>query len=101
MGHIELASPVSHIWYFKGTPSRLGLLLDVSPRNLERILYFALYIVTTVNEDEKRRAIDRARTEEGTRIEEIQGGLSTRGEELVAALQDVDMQQAQELAGLE
>ena len=46
MGHIELASPVSHIWYFKGTPSRIGLLLDLSPRNLERILYFALYVVT-------------------------------------------------------
>jgi len=46
MGHIQLASPVSHIWYFKGTPSRLGILLDISPRNLERILYFALYIVT-------------------------------------------------------
>ena len=42
MGHIKLASPVSHIWYFKGTPSRLGILLDISPRNLERILYFAL-----------------------------------------------------------
>ncbi len=51
MGHIELASPVSHIWYFKGTPSRIGLLLDLSPRNLERILYFALYVVTAVNEE--------------------------------------------------
>ena len=51
MGHIQLASPVSHIWYFKGTPSRLGILLDISPRNLERILYFALYIVTHVDED--------------------------------------------------
>lgn len=46
MGHIELASPVSHIWYFKGIPSRMGLLLDMSPRLLERILYFAAYIVT-------------------------------------------------------
>lgn len=46
MGHIELASPVSHIWYFKGIPSRMGLLLDMSPRLLERILYFAAYVVT-------------------------------------------------------
>ena len=46
MGHIELAAPVSHIWYFKGIPSRLGLVLDISPRNLEKVLYFALYIVT-------------------------------------------------------
>ena len=57
MGHIQLASPVSHIWYFKGTPSRLGILLDISPRNLERILYFALYIVTHVDEEARRRAL--------------------------------------------
>jgi len=46
MGHIELAAPVSHIWYFKGIPSRMGLLLDMSPRSLEKILYFASFIVT-------------------------------------------------------
>ncbi len=46
MGHIELAAPVSHIWYFKGIPSRMGLILDISPRILEKVLYFALYIVT-------------------------------------------------------
>ncbi len=45
MGHIELAAPVSHIWYFKGIPSRMGLLLDITPRNLEKILYFATYVV--------------------------------------------------------
>lgn len=45
MGHIELAAPVSHIWYFKGIPSRMGLLLDMSPRALEKILYFASYVV--------------------------------------------------------
>ena len=46
MGHIKLAAPVSHIWYFKGIPSRMGLCLDVTPRNLEKVLYFASYIVT-------------------------------------------------------
>ncbi|MGN0710949.1 MAG: DNA-directed RNA polymerase subunit beta' [Anaerovoracaceae bacterium] len=46
MGHIKLAAPVSHIWYFKGIPSRIGLVLDISPRNLEKVLYFAAYIVT-------------------------------------------------------
>ena len=46
MGHIELAAPVSHIWYFKGIPSRMGLILDISPRMLEKVLYFAMYIVT-------------------------------------------------------
>ena len=45
MGHVQLAAPVSHIWYFKGIPSRMGMLLDISPRNLEKVLYFASYIV--------------------------------------------------------
>jgi len=57
MGHIELASPVSHIWYFKGTPSRIGLLLDLSPRNLERILYFALYVITDIDEEARQREL--------------------------------------------
>ena len=50
MGHIELASPVSHIWYFKGIPSRMGLILEMSPRNLEKIIYFASYVVTDPGE---------------------------------------------------
>ena len=50
MGHIELAAPVSHIWYFKGIPSRMGLILDISPRNLEKVLYFASYIVLETQE---------------------------------------------------
>ena len=45
MGHIELAAPVSHIWYFKGIPSRMGLILDMSPRALEEVIYFASYVV--------------------------------------------------------
>ena len=57
MGHINLASSVAHIWFSKGTPSRLGLLLDLSPRNLERVLYFAQHIVVSVDEEAKRRAI--------------------------------------------
>ncbi len=52
MGHIELAAPVSHIWYFKGIPSRMGLVLDISPRNLEKVLYFAAYIVIEPGETE-------------------------------------------------
>ena len=50
MGHIKLAAPVSHIWYFKGIPSRMGLILDITPRNLEKVLYFAAYIVTDQGE---------------------------------------------------
>ena len=55
MGHIELAAPVSHIWYFKGIPSRMGLLLDMSPRALERVLYFASYIVLDPGETELKQ----------------------------------------------
>ena len=80
MGHIQLASPVSHIWYFKGTPSRLGILLDISPRNLERILYFALYIVTHVDEDARKRAL--------ALIEEEAEGRGGEAKEGLAALED-------------
>src|SRR5687768_17321528 len=63
MGHIELASPVSHIWFVKGTPSRLGLLLDMSPRSLERVLYFAQHIITEVDEAAKAKEVDSLRKE--------------------------------------
>ncbi len=55
MGHIELAAPVTHIWYFKGVPSRLGYLLDLAPKDLEKIIYFAAYLVTEVDEDARHR----------------------------------------------
>ena len=58
MGHIDLAAPVAHIWFSKGTPSRLGLLLDLSPRNLDRVLYFAQYLVTEVDEEVKNQLLD-------------------------------------------
>ncbi|WP_156409826.1 DNA-directed RNA polymerase subunit beta', partial [Nocardioides sp. Soil796] len=51
MGHIELAAPVTHIWYFKGVPSRLGYLLDLAPKDLEKVIYFAAYMITAVDED--------------------------------------------------
>ena len=53
MGHIELAAPVSHIWYFKGVPSRMGYLLDIAPKDLEKVLYFASSIITSVNDEER------------------------------------------------
>jgi DNA-directed RNA polymerase subunit beta' len=56
MGHIELACPVSHIWFAKGIPSRLGLLLDLSPRSLEHVLYFSQYIITSVNGEAREAA---------------------------------------------
>ncbi len=97
MGHIALAAPVAHIWFAKGIPSRLGLLLDVSPRNLERVLYFAQYIVTRVDpllqtrrieelqleHDEKRETLEQQMNE---RITTLQGELeSLAGSESEAA----------------
>jgi len=58
MGHIELACPVSHTWFARGVPSRLGLLLDLSPRNLERVLYFSHYITTAIDEEARRKTIE-------------------------------------------
>jgi DNA-directed RNA polymerase subunit beta' len=55
MGHIELAAPVTHIWYFKGVPSRLGYLLDLAPKDLEKIIYFAAYVVTEVDDEARHR----------------------------------------------
>ncbi|MFB9377392.1 DNA-directed RNA polymerase subunit beta' [Kineococcus gynurae] len=55
MGHIELAAPVTHIWYFKGVPSRLGYLLDLAPKDLEKVIYFAAYMITSVDEEGRQR----------------------------------------------
>src|SRR3954454_6840264 len=88
MAHIALASPVSHIWYVKGTPSRLGLLLDISPRNLERVLYFATYIVTDVNQDERERQIGVLETEAQRRIDTIIERATSQKSELQSGLQD-------------
>ena len=81
MGHIKLAAPVAHIWFSKSTPSRLGLLLDVSPKNLERVLYFAQYIVTSINNDEKLDAINFFRQDTEQKIQEI----NKRHEEILSS----------------
>ncbi|MEX1908850.1 DNA-directed RNA polymerase subunit beta' [Janibacter sp. Y6] len=57
MGHIELAAPVTHIWYFKGVPSRLGYLLDLAPKDLEKVIYFAAYMITSVDEDARHEQL--------------------------------------------
>jgi DNA-directed RNA polymerase subunit beta' len=88
MGHIELASPVSHIWFVKGTPSRIGLLLDMTPRTLEQILYFAKYVVIDVHENQRQRLvsaiqqdleakISRQERANQEKIDELTGDLNT------------------------
>ena len=95
MGHIELAAPVAHIWYTRRVPSYLGLLLDISRRNLDRVLYFAHYVITRVDEQARARALKRLDDELGReekrleemrqqRIDEIRG----KSDEEIATLRD-------------
>ena len=96
MGHIELAAPVSHIWYFKGIPSRMGLILDISPRVLEKVLYFASYIV--LDPGETNLAYKQVLTEKEFRDAEEEYGYGTfrvgMGAEAVKELlQSIDLEQ--------
>src|SRR6266850_2548717 len=84
MGHIKLASPVSHVWYFKGIPSRMGLLLDMSPRNLEKILYFANYIVTDVHEEVRKDMMASLTMEKDERAIRLRGDIDAKSRELRA-----------------
>ena len=84
MGHISLAAPVAHIWFSKGTPSRLGLLLDLSPRNLDRVLYFAQYLVTAVDSEMQSARVDELQEELDQGLERIEA----EGEVKLAELQD-------------
>ncbi len=99
MGHIELAAPVAHIWFSKGTPSRMGLMLDLSPRNLDRVLYFAQYLVTTVDEDMRSFELDRLNKELDETLDEYDtasaeqlGPARAQLAELQAALEDAKSQ---------
>ena len=71
MGHIELAAPVSHIWYFKGSPSRLGYLLDIPPKELEKVLYFASSIITSVDREGREEDAEELRDELAADLEEL------------------------------
>ena len=82
MGHIELAAPVAHVWYTRRVPSYLGLLLDVSRRNLDRVLYFAQYVVTQVDEDARSKAVARIEKELELKEQELTGELEEQFSEL-------------------
>ncbi|MDQ4099854.1 MAG: hypothetical protein M3121_05090 [Chloroflexota bacterium] len=84
MGHIELAAPVAHIWYVKGTPSRLGLLLDISPRNLERVLYFASYLITDIDEEGRQAAIDEINEDHEATVEEYRAEAKAELDEIIS-----------------
>ncbi len=78
MGHIELAAPVAHVWFAKGIPSRLALLLDISPRNLERVLYFAQYIVTSVDTQARDEVVKRLKESLRQRVSKREAALEKR-----------------------
>lgn len=98
MGHIELAAPVTHIWYFKGVPSRLGYLLDLAPKDLEKVIYFAAYMITEVDAEareedmpqlEKKLANDRKKIETRRDVD-----LDTRAKKLEADLIELEAEDA-------
>ncbi|MDQ3946217.1 MAG: DNA-directed RNA polymerase subunit beta' [Actinomycetota bacterium] len=72
MGHIELAAPVTHIWYFKGVPSRLGYLLDLAPKNLEKVIYFAAHLITWVDDERRHRDLPSVEAKHRSEIEELE-----------------------------
>jgi DNA-directed RNA polymerase subunit beta' len=93
MGHIELACPVAHMWFARGVPGRLGLLLDLSPRNLERVLYFSHYIITAVNEEERQKTIKQLEDKSSEEIAEKETAL----EATITAMEEASVEEVNQL----
>ncbi|MHA6760628.1 DNA-directed RNA polymerase subunit beta' [Streptacidiphilus sp. PAMC 29251] len=98
MGHIELAAPVTHIWYFKGVPSRLGYLLDLAPKDLEKVIYFAAYMITWVDDERRTRdlsSLDAQVSVERQQIEQRRDSdLETRAKKLEGDLAELEAEGA-------
>ena len=98
MGHIELAAPVTHIWYFKGVPSRLGYLLDMAPKDLEKVIYFAAYMVITIDEDGRHADLPGLENELRLEIKTLEGqrdaGIATRMHRLETELAELEAEGA-------
>src|SRR5437667_6893142 len=94
MGHIELAAPVTHIWYFKGVPSRLGYLLDIAPKSLEKVIYFAAHIITWVDDERRHKDLEQLegdiRAEIGDVEKERELELRKRDEEYETELKELE-----------
>ncbi len=91
MGHIELAAPVTHIWYFKGVPSRLGYLLDLAPKDLEKIIYFAAYMVTSVDEDRRHAELPNLQAQHDLERKQL---VHTRDSDIAAIARELEDQLA-------
>ncbi|SDD46540.1 DNA-directed RNA polymerase subunit beta' [Actinokineospora iranica] len=98
MGHIELAAPVTHIWYFKGVPSRLGYLLDLAPKDLEKIIYFAAYVITTVNTELRHNDLPTLESEMGVERKQVENkrdaDIEARAQKLEADLAQLEAEGA-------
>jgi DNA-directed RNA polymerase subunit beta' len=94
MGHIELAAPVTHIWYFKGVPSRLGYLLDLAPKDLEKIIYFAAYMITSVDTEKRERDLPTLEAMVSVERQQVEqrrdADLETRQQKLEADLAELE-----------
>ncbi|MCL6538165.1 MAG: DNA-directed RNA polymerase subunit beta' [Acidothermus sp.] len=88
MGHIELAAPVTHIWYFKGVPSRLGYLLDLAPKDLEKVIYFAAYMITWVDEEARHRDLPSLEAQISVEKQEIENRMNVELEERARKLEE-------------
>jgi DNA-directed RNA polymerase subunit beta' len=88
MGHIELAAPVTHIWYFKGVPSRLGYLLDMAPKDLEKVIYFAAYMIISVDEDGRHADLPGLENEIRLEIKTLEGQRDARIADRLAKLEE-------------
>ncbi len=87
MGHIELAAPVTHIWYFKGVPSRLGYLLDLAPKDLEKVIYFAAYIITSVDDEKRHDDLSTLEKEIAAEKKQIEHDLAVDREQMLSELE--------------
>ncbi|RLV50603.1 DNA-directed RNA polymerase subunit beta' [Nocardioides mangrovicus] len=87
MGHIELAAPVTHIWYFKGVPSRLGYLLDLAPKDLEKVIYFAAYMITHVDDEARHRDLSDLEGKIGLQRKSLENRRDTQLEERTKKLE--------------
>ena len=85
MGHIKLASPCAHIWFLKGVPSRIGMVLDKSLQQLEKVIYFAAYLVTNVNEDAKKKVLEEIEREYKTKIKSQKSSFKNKKEKAKAS----------------
>ncbi|WP_256841042.1 DNA-directed RNA polymerase subunit beta' [Ornithinimicrobium cryptoxanthini] len=98
MGHIELAAPVTHIWYFKGVPSRLGYLLDLAPKDLEKVIYFAAYMITSVDVDARHKDLPSLEAEIDTERKALENrrdaDVETRHKKLEADIAELEAEGA-------